>query len=206
MMLGFATLLILAGLWGAAVALAAMTPSWYQPVQAGNAAAESDSERIEFRIQQEFQRIRTSPTTWTLRVPDDVANAWLATRLPQWLEGQGIEWPEGVGTPQVRTRNGVIEVAAPIDALSGRIGRLDLRPELQSDGLRLVPQTARVGRLPIGLPASRVLNELDDLPLLHRPVPRLMDLIDPRHVFLLEIRPQGGGLDLILETRRGPVS
>jgi hypothetical protein len=204
MTIGLTTLLVLAGLWGAAFTLAAMTPAWYRPISADNTIAEADSERIEFRIQQELQRIRMDPG-WTLRLPDNVANAWLATRLPQWLQGQGIDWPNGVGTPQVRIRSGVIEVAAPVDDLNGRIGRLDLVPQVTAHGLRLVPTTARVGRLPIGLPAHRVLGDLDGLALLHRPVPRLMDLIDARHVVLMDIRPKDGAIELLFETRSGPV-
>ncbi|MEM9082211.1 MAG: hypothetical protein AAGB34_01350 [Planctomycetota bacterium] len=40
--------------------------------------------------------------TWSVKLLESDANAWLATRLPAWLANQGVEMPSGVSNPRVR--------------------------------------------------------------------------------------------------------
>jgi hypothetical protein len=189
-------LLLLSGAW----TMTMLTPSWYDPLEADNPTAEAASERVEFRVQQEFQRIRTDAPQWTLRLPDDVANAWLATRLQAWLRGQDVQWPDGVGTPQVRCRHGVVEVAATMEALNGRICRLDLVPSVDSAGVMLTPGWAALGVLPLPLPAPLILSDDLPIPLLDAPAAATIDLIDDRRVRITAIRPVSGALEIDLMT------
>lgn len=190
-------LAIAAGSWLAA----GIAPSWYTPADPDDSAIESTSERMEFRVQQELQRIRKDQPRWVLRIPDAIVNDWLATRLGPWLRGQQIDWPKGVGTPQVRCRNGIIEVGVPLDALSGRIGRIDLQPVISDTSIRLDPAGCSIGRFPVDVPSVWVLGDVTDAPLLGTPVAAIIDLIDDRTVRILDIRPTTGHIELDLETR-----
>jgi hypothetical protein len=60
------------------------------------------ADRAEFRLVEEFQKIRQPEETWRLRIGDDAMNAWLATRLAAWLTHEHeLTLPEEVSTPQV---------------------------------------------------------------------------------------------------------
>jgi len=192
-----AVLVIAAAGWLAA----GITPSWYAPADPSDVNVEAKSERKEFAVQQALQEIRTDQPRWLLVIPDGVFNKWLATRLGPWLRGQQIDWPDGVGTPQVRCREGVIEVGVPLDSLGGRIGRVDLKPVITLDGITFIPDSCGIGCLPIGFPVDWVLGDLTDTPLLGTPVATIIDLIDDRTVRILGIRPMHGQLELDLETR-----
>lgn len=201
LIIALSLLLLLIALAAGGWLAAGIAPSWYTPADAADSAVESASERMEFRVQQELQRIRKDQPRWVLRIPDPIVNDWLATRLGPWLRGQEIDWPDGVGTPQIRCRNGIIEIGVPLDALSGRIGRIDLQPVMSDTDLRLHPAGCGIGRLPIGVPSVWVLGDLTDVPLLGMPVATIIDLIDDRTVHILDIRPTTGHIELDLETQ-----
>jgi hypothetical protein len=57
-----------------------------------------------------------------------------------------------------------------------------------------------VGRLPIGIPSSWVLENLSETPLLETPVATIIDLIDNRTVHILGVRLTHGHIELDLET------
>ena len=141
--------------------LAGLTPGWYQPVQPDNAAALALGETAEYRLVEEFQRIRPTDDVWRLRIPEAAINAWLATRLRQWLAGRGGVWPQELGSPQVRITPAGITVGVSADAIGGRVGLLTLSPSIADGQLQLRP-VGGVGRLPIGIPTSLVLPHLAD--------------------------------------------
>ena len=141
--------------------LAGLTPGWYQPVQPDNAAALALGETAEYRLVEEFQRIRPADDVWRLRIPEAAINAWLATRLRQWLAGRGGVWPQELGSPQVRITPAGITVGVSADAIGGRVGLLTLSPSIADGQLQLRP-VGGVGRLPIGIPTSLVLPHIAD--------------------------------------------
>ena len=141
--------------------LAGLTPGWYQPVQPDNAAALALGETAEYRLVEEFQRIRPTDDVWRLRIPEAAINAWLATRLRQWLAGRGGVWPQELGSPQVRITPAGITVGVSADAIGGRVGLLTLSPSIADGQLQLRP-VGGVGRLPIGIPTSLVLPHIAD--------------------------------------------
>ena len=141
--------------------LAGLTPGWYQPVQPDNAAALALGETAEYRLVEEFQRIRPADDVWRLRIPEAAINAWLATRLREWLAGRGGVWPQELGSPQVRITPTGITVGVSADAIGGRVGLLTLSPSIADGQLQLRP-VGGVGRLPIGIPTRLVLPYIAD--------------------------------------------
>ncbi len=142
--------------------LAGLTPVWYQPAGPNDAAATQLGEAAEYRLVEEFQKIRPEDEVWRLRVPEDAINAWLATRLPQWLAGQDVQWPEALSPPQVHITPAGIEVAIASDDFGTRIGRFRGRPTISGDRLTLQSPSLGIGRLPVPLPASWIQQDLQD--------------------------------------------
>jgi len=179
--------------------LAGLAPTWYAPPDASDPAARGLGETAEYRLVEEFQKIRPEDEVWRLRIPEDAINAWLATRLPAWLEGQGEVWPDAIGVPQVRIRPSGITVAVPTSHLGGRHAILALAPAiLGGDFAGTI--TGRIGRLPIPLPTSllagalaEVVEDTDALPFLDAawssdPVPAAIPLVDGRIISLQSIQ------------------
>lgn len=142
--------------------LAGLTPAWYRPPDPNNAATAQLGEAAEYRLVEEFQKIRPEDEVWRLRIPEDAINAWLATRLPRWLAGQDVQWPAHLGPPQVHITPAGIEVAIASDDFGGRIGRFRAGPAITGDRLTLESPTLGFGRLPLPLPASWIQQDLQD--------------------------------------------
>jgi len=186
-----AVLLMAIGWW-----LAGLTPRWYQPVDSSNEAATQLGETAEYRLAEEFQKIRPADQVWRLRIPEDAVNAWLATRLPQWLSGQGVTWPADLSPPQIRITPSGIEVAIASTELGDRIGRLCLRPAISGEALTLPPPTLGVGRLPLRMPFALIhpwiedaISNVGDLAFLAdllrgEPVAATLPLVDAREIRL----------------------
>ncbi len=133
--------------------LASLAPTWYAPPDASDKAIQTLGATAEYRLLEEFQKIRPAEEVWRLRIPEEAINAWLATRLPAWLEGRGATWPEDLGTPQVRITPSGIVLAAPSVALGGRMATLRISPEIHEDQLHCNMNWG-VGRLPLEFPLS----------------------------------------------------
>ncbi|MCH2137983.1 MAG: hypothetical protein MK074_02905 [Phycisphaerales bacterium] len=191
---------ILAMLLGGAWVLSIMPPTWFAPIAADNDAAATASERIEFGVQQALHTIRPDGTEWTLRIPDDVANAWLATRLLTWLRGHGVSWPEGVGRPQVHFRDGHVVVAARIAAMGDRVCSIRLLPFFNDGMVHEVPVSAAIGMLPIPFSPTTVLgDDLDDM-IRAAKLNTTIQLVDHREVQIIALRPLPGQLEVDLRT------
>lgn len=141
--------------------LAGLTPSWYAPVEPDDPAAIAIGQTAEYRLVEEFQKIRPPDDVWRLRIPEDAINAWLATRLPQWLDGQGMSWPDGLGTPQVHIAPSGIVIGVPNSSVGGRMTTLRLKPKIVGNQLHCAV-SAGVGRLPIPIAIVGIDVELDE--------------------------------------------
>ncbi len=196
--------------------LAGLTPRWYHPVDPNDTAGTALGETAEYRLVEEFQRIRPQEEVWRLRIPEDAINAWLATRLPQWLSGQGVQWPVDLSPPQVHITPAGIEVAIASDAFGSRIGRFRVYPIITGDQLGIASPTLRVGRLPVPLPASWIrptlqdaLAQTEDLTFLATllegdPIDAEVPLVDDRHVRLRAITLESGACVLQASTELSP--
>jgi hypothetical protein len=142
--------------------LAGLTPRWYQPAGPEDGAALQLGEAAEYRLVEEFQKIRPADTPWRLRIPEDAINAWLTARLPQWLAGQGVAWPPELGPPQIRMTPAGIELALASDDLGGRVGRLHVAPTIHGNQLTLPPPALRLGRLPLRLPFAWIRPDVEE--------------------------------------------
>ena len=60
-------------------------PHWYQVPDASSDAVARMADRAEFRLIEEFQKVRDADDAWHVRIGDEAINAWLAARLEAWL-------------------------------------------------------------------------------------------------------------------------
>ncbi|MDP7030302.1 MAG: hypothetical protein QF733_08790, partial [Phycisphaerales bacterium] len=168
-------------------------------------------ETAEYRLAEEFQKIRPPAEVWLLRIPESAINAWLATRLPAWLRGRDIDWPDGLGVPQVRAQTGRLTVAMPTAALGGRTGLLTLRPRIKS-GMLSCSVTGGIGRVPLpvadrivrtalaaNLPDSEHLAAVSSA-IAGDPVDPVFPLIDARAVTLTSVTCEPGAIIIAART------
>ena len=192
--------------------LAGIAPGWYEPVEQDNAAALTLGETAEYRLVEEFQRIRPADEVWRLRIPEAAINAWLATRLRQWLAGRGGDWPAELGSPQVRITPAGITVGVSADAIGGRVGLLTLTPII-ADGRLSFATAAGLGSLPIGIPSQFITPHLmaaagksDSLAFLATilqgdSMSAAVPLVDYRHVHIHTIALEPGACVIRASTR-----
>lgn len=99
---------------------------------------------------------------WAVAISEGDANAWLASRLPQWLENRypDAAWATPLSEVRVRFRDSCIDVGARFNAGSAsRIAGATLHPRMSEDGSLWAPaSTVFAGRA--GFPASAVLTGL----------------------------------------------
>ena len=101
---------------------------------------------------------------WSVAMSEQQANAWLASRLPEWVENSGelTGWPDEVTDLQVDFDAPYLRIGVRVIDKDGRARVLSatLRPELRGDGsLWLEADWVHVGRLSI--PADWVLGEAE---------------------------------------------
>ena len=73
-------------------------PGWYAPVDPYDPDVSTLAETVEYRVAEELTKVRADEEPWALRVRDEQVNAWLASRLPEWVAHDGGRgWPDEVG-------------------------------------------------------------------------------------------------------------
>lgn len=169
--------------------LAMRTPAWWKPLARTDADASERAAMVEQAIVAEFTRVRTEAPEWSLRMLETDANAWLATRLPAWLESRGAE------------------VSGPVQALFGpgwvRVGVglprgivwWQADPIAKDGGWNLQGLRAGIGRLP--LPGAWI---LPSLPLDRLGAERSIRLADGRIVRLIDLEILPGEVRMRLRT------
>lgn len=109
------------------------TPEWFAPPSRDDPVATALGERLESGVIEQFTRVRPPEAeSWAIACSDAAANAWLATRLPRWLEHFGTTEPGGV---QLRFVPGAIEVGVSRPGTPFASGRL--APTIDEGSLRL---------------------------------------------------------------------
>lgn len=101
----FLVMLVAVAALAAATAAARRPPGWWSepaPWPTEDAALET-ARGLEQGIASETTRVRArGAEDWSVRVRAADLNAWLAARLPQWLEhDRSLPWPEGVNRVRV---------------------------------------------------------------------------------------------------------
>ncbi len=233
--LTIAVAITLAGLLAASLSRAA--PSWWR-VYRPTPALRKHAAQFENAVVSQIYRRRDDDPRWRLEgrngpwrsapwsvfIRDEDASAWLATRLPEWIDGQdGLAWPISLSQPQVSFRQNVVRIGVLIRTDRGsRILTAAVKPEIRDDGsLWLRSRWVHIGRLPV--PAAFILaraesrlgevlpEDVADDPFSHAflevlrgrtPLARepVMDLDDGRIIRLLDLRVLEGRIELDCRT------
>ncbi len=199
-----------------------VAPLQYRPPAADDAQAIALAEKVEYRLIEEAQKVRKPNDTWTLRVRDEQVNAWLATRLAEWVaHEQGIRLPSSVRRPQVAfDDDGVrlfLEVVLP-DSDRPRVLTADIVQRVDEQGLWLTVEGVSFGMIPMrGKPVERIGRLIEqiapdgsiDRPSMERamdllsgrlPVASDITLADGRHVRILDLDHGNGFVDITSRT------
>jgi uncharacterized protein YpmS len=148
------TLLILAAIavpgW-----LVRSTPAYWRPVDVADPQVTARAEEVESRIATQTTSVRPADESWTLELTEEQVNAWLATRLRQWLANQGVdqEARDLVPHAMMNFADQRIELAAELK-LKGisQVVRLRYRPQAVTDEpSRLKLESVYAGRMRIPL-------------------------------------------------------
>lgn len=144
--------------------LARSAPSWWRSVRATDPATVARAESIEnglVNVMYEVRADASEPWSVGLRAAD--ANAWLNTRLAQWLlnRDERFVWPEQVRNVQVEFDRGLVQVGVEyVRDERPQVISATLRPEFHEDGsLWVRAESVSIGRLP--LPADWILGQAE---------------------------------------------
>lgn len=192
--------------------LSFLTPGWYTPPAAEDALAVELAQAAEFRLVEEFQKIREPGAPWKLRVPDEAVNAWLAIRLEAWLaHDDRPAWPEFMSAPQIHTTTVGVYVAVGFNA---SVVGVRIEPVIEDDSLHLHLRGGLIGRLPLPSPPSALLDRLKQAAgagdeaaafatahlLDGQGVPTTLKLVDGRTVQIDEVALDDGAMILTART------
>ncbi len=146
--------------------LTTLPPTWYEPLPGDDPRVMQAGEQAEMQIVEAFQLIREPGQLWRLRIDEAVLNAWIASRLPEWMEGQfDARFPESLRQPQLHFVSGEIQLAtwygpgpSPSCVFAG------FEPEVRDGTLFLRVSRVGLGRVSIpGNPMARVVGYLRSL-------------------------------------------
>ena len=152
-----ATLLVLL-----ATGLTRMSPGWWRSVRADDPRTVALAEAIENDLVNEMYQVRHEKATqWSVGLRAADANAWLNTRLSQWIVNRddSFTWPEQVSNVQVEFDRGLVHVGLEfVRDERPQVLSATLRPEFHDDGsLWVRAESVTIGRLP--LPADWFLEQ-----------------------------------------------
>ncbi len=175
--------------------------SWYEPPDYSNPKVKTLADRAEYRLNEEFHKIRPEDDTWRLRISDDAMNAWLSGRLEDWLtHDEDFEIPEEIQGLQVHTTVEGIWLAAmvEIDASKPRPIAIQLMLWLNNGKGHVEPNAIRFGKIPIPL---SLLNEIfEDMETELGTFEPIIPLMDDREVEIKKIDFEEGAIVITCKT------
>ncbi len=182
-------------------------PSWYTPPNYSNPEVAKLADRAEYRLNEEFHKIRDPEHKWSIRVTDQAMNAWLSGRLEGWLtHDQDMELPPNFKDPQVYTTPEGIWLGAMVSAEpTGGDKEALFRPVaiqllvwVDSGGLYVEPKALRLGVIPIPLSVlEAIMEEIDNKT---QVIDAIAPLMDDREVHIREITLETGAIVLTCQT------
>jgi len=146
--------------------LARTAPSWYEPLDPADARVAEMAEGVEYGLVAEFHRIRPDAEPWTLRIREEYLNAWLASRMPEWIAHEDdLNWPEEFSAPQIRVGEDGIDLAVEVDIDGARhVLVTRVNPEVRDGRLELTFDRVGIGRVALpGAPAGKLLDLVDGM-------------------------------------------
>ena len=141
-------------------------PKWYQPADPDAPEVAALAERVEYGLVEAYHKIRPEGDPWQVKVRDEEVNAWLATRMPEWIaHDEQTEWPSEFGTPQIDIGPEGINVAVEVqlgDRKQVLVSRLT--PQFSDGQMQFKIDRVGLGRLAIpGVAATKLLNMVDEI-------------------------------------------
>lgn len=213
------TLAIGVGWW-----LASRPPGWWAEVNTSEPSVISTSRAVENWAVSTMTRQHPHEQRWAVTITEDDANAWLAVRLPLWVESEYGRWPEGIRSVRVRFHAGRVIVGADIrepGAEDARVVAAALEVDIGEDGsARAGIGWTQINRLKLpGVIGLNRLSEWIDSAGEGEIAERLGELVrgelnaetldwrleDGRRVTVHSIRSEGGELSLVCSTSAAPV-
>ena len=175
--------------------------SWYAPPNYSNSEVKTLADRAEYRLNEEFHKIRKEEDVWRLRITDEAMNAWLSGRLEGWLtHDQEIELPPEIDQPQVHVKPDGIWFAAMV-----HIDGSDLRPvaiqlwvSVDNGMVAIEPVAIRIGKVPI--PVVVFTEIAQEMQLKAEDIEPIVPLMDDREVAIESIVLEEGALVLTCRT------
>lgn len=176
--------------------------SWYAAQNTVTPELEILSQRAEYRLTEEFHKVRPENETWKLRIPDELINAWLATRLEDWLtHEQGLELPPELHNPQVHVSPDGVWFGAMVEIEEDdpRPIAIQLAMHIENGMCIVEPIAIRLGRVPIPVSVfKKAIEETSDEVFA---VEAIAPLMDDREVEITTITLEDGALVLACQTR-----
>lgn len=187
-----------AGALAAAFLLAALPPAARPSLPADPVAR---GEAFEQALAAAMTSIRNPGEEWAISIDPSDINAWLATRLPRWIEHDAaLADFAPAQSVRIASLDGTLILEDSARASGDPVVSLPVAPALSESRLTLSIGTARVGRLPVpGLAsalASLLRESLDDL----AAGPARIRLADGRLVELRAISCEPGRIALLFAT------
>ena len=191
-------LALLLGAAIAAVLLAAMPPV-ARPILPDD--AEARGEAFEQALAAALTKVRPAGEEWAIAIDPADMNAWLATRLPKWIEHDpALANLSRATTLCLAAIDGALILEDSARPSGAPIVSLPLTPIVEGDRFRLAIGTARIGRLPVpgsgSALAAFLRASLDEL----ASGPAEIRLSDRRRVALRAVSCQPGELRLLFAT------
>ena len=199
-----------------------LKPAWWPADVAIQEQTEALADRVEYRLAEEAHKVRPDTAPWRLRIREDQVNAWLSSRLPEWLaHSENVQWPSQLGTPRVRFVEGGVSIGLEFDDHGRRRYVVaDLDPQILDGRLSLTLNGVSLGRLWVPGASIQSLIEryrdvvpegfIDD-PAVRRVLDMLVneqrfepsfDLTDGRQVSLVDVVASDGEMIIECETTR----
>ncbi len=175
--------------------------SWYAPPDYSQPEVKKLADRAEYRLNEEFHKIRSVEDVWRIRITDEAMNVWLSGRLEGWLtHDREIELPPELHQLQVHVTVEGIWFAAMVDfeSDSPRPIALQLWAWVDEGKLFLEPIAIRLGKIPI--PVSIFKSAISGLQEKIDGVEAIAPLIDDREVAIQAITLEDSALVLTCQT------
>ncbi len=186
---------------GAAAWLSWQPQSWYDPPDYSDPEVSTFADRAEYRLNEEFHKIRLPEDTWRLRISDEAMNSWLSGRLEDWLtHDEDIEIPNEVQGLQVHTTVDGIWFAAmvEIDDSKPRPIAVLLQFWLNNEKWHVEPSAIRFGKIP--LPLSLLNAVFESMEAEFGTFDPIIPLMDDREVEITEIDFEEGAIVITCRT------
>ncbi len=193
--------ILLLGAVGVAYWLSWQPQAWYDPPDYSLPEVKMLADKAEYRLNEEFHKVRPIEDVWRLRITDEAMNTWLSGRLEGWLtHDQELEMPPELVSPQVHATSEGIWIAAMVD-VNGNTFRpiaLQLWVAIERGVVTVFPTSIRLGRVPI--PVSVFEQMIKDVQQKTGDISSIVPLMDDREVEIQSILFEEGALVLTCQT------